>query len=325
MSDEARDLLVYGVAAAQANSPDEARNYLEWVLRTDAGPDQQAEAWYWLSYITNSSTEKRDCLENVLALSPRYPEALRDIALLDGRLKQADMHDPRFPVPPVAPSASPTATETQSYKCPRCGARMTAQGPLGALLCSFCGYERGVDTPSGPRKSVDEQDWVAAIYAVQGHRWELPTERSFKCASCGATVLLPPSQVSAECPFCGVPSVTQAVEERDLIQPSGLAPFAFSAGEAYARVATWLQQHKLRSGGPSQTTLVPPRPIFIPFWTFDIDGDISWHGWQTSTRNRRVVRVPAGGTVPLYYDDVLVPATRSLSTELLSRLQYDMK
>ena len=130
-----------GWRRAQANSPDEARNYLEWVLRTDADPDQQADAWYWLSYIASDPREKRECLESVLALSPRYPEALRDMALLDGRLKQADMHDPRFPVAPIAPSASPTVAETQAYKCPRCGARMTAQGPTGALLCGFCGYK----------------------------------------------------------------------------------------------------------------------------------------------------------------------------------------
>jgi DNA-directed RNA polymerase subunit RPC12/RpoP len=325
MSDEARDLLVYGVAAAQANSADEARNYLEWVLRTDADPDQQAEAWYWLSYIATSPAEKRDCLENVLALSPRYPEALRDMALLDGRLKQADMHDARFPVAPVVPSASPTVAESQPYKCPRCGARMTSQGPLGALVCGFCGYKADVDSPSDRPIGVDEQDWVAAIYAVQGHRWELPTERSFKCASCGASVLLPPSQISAECPFCGVPYVTHAVEEQELIEPNGLAPFAFSSQEAYACVARWLQENKLESDSMSTTTQVPPRPIFIPFWTYDIDGDVTWRGWQISTQNRKFVRVPATGTVPLYYDDVLVPATYSIPTELLSRLQYDMQ
>lgn len=324
MSDEARDLLVYGIAAAQANSRDEARNYLEWVLRTDADFDQQTEAWYWLSYITDDPKAKRDCLENVLALNPRYPEALRDLALLDGRLKQADMHDPRFPVAPVTPSASPTTAETQAYKCPKCGARMTAQGPGGALVCGFCGYRPGTDGATVGALPVGEQDWVAAIYAVQGQRWELPTERTFKCASCGASVLLPPSQSSTSCPFCGVPYVTQAVEERELIQPNGVSPFKFGAAEAFAYVAKWLQSLKLPSGASTtQMVQTPPRPMFIPFWTFDIDGEISWKGWEASTEYRRPVRVAAGGTVPLYYDDILVPGTKSLSSALLSRLKYD--
>src|SRR5215211_5786343 len=100
MSDNARDLLIYGVAAAKADSKEEARNYLEWVLRTDADLDQQAEAWYWLSRITGDPKEKRDCLENVLSIYPRHPEARRDLAILDGRLRPEAMHDPRFPVPP---------------------------------------------------------------------------------------------------------------------------------------------------------------------------------------------------------------------------------
>jgi len=202
---------------------------------------------------------------------------------------------------------------------------MTAQGALGALMCGFCGYKPGIDNPADLPRGVDEQDWVAAIYAKQGHRWELPTERSFQCASCGAMVLLPPSQISSECPFCGVPYVAHAVEERELIEPNGITPFAFSAGEAYEFISKWLQQRKLDVDGRSQTTTVPPRPMFIPFWTFDMDGDISWHGWQISAQNRRFVRVPASGTVPLYYDEVLVPATNSLSADLLSRLQYDMR
>ena len=75
----------------------------------------------------------------------------------------------------------------------------------------------------------------------------------------------------------------------------------------------------------SPTTQVPPRPIFLPFWTYDIDGDVSWRGWQISTQNRKFIRVPVAGTVPLYYDDVLVPATHSLSADLLSKLRYDMR
>src|SRR5438477_7937979 len=97
---EADDLLVYGVAAAKANSRDEARNYLEWVLRTDADFDQQAEAWYWLSTITDDPVEKRSCLESVLAINPHYGDARRDLAILQGRIKPDQVPDPRYNVPP---------------------------------------------------------------------------------------------------------------------------------------------------------------------------------------------------------------------------------
>ena len=79
MSDEARDLLVYGIAAVNANDRDEARFYLEWVLRIDADLDQETEAWYYLSKITDDPVEKRKCLENVLAAYPNHGEARRDL------------------------------------------------------------------------------------------------------------------------------------------------------------------------------------------------------------------------------------------------------
>jgi len=100
-SDEAADLLAYGVGAAKTKDRDEARYYLEWVLRLDADFDQQVEAWYWLSTITDDPAEKRNCLESVLAIDPSYGDAGRDLAILDGRLKPDQLIDPRVEVKPV--------------------------------------------------------------------------------------------------------------------------------------------------------------------------------------------------------------------------------
>src|SRR5436190_16064819 len=187
MSDEARDLLIYGVAAAKANSRDEARNYLEWVLRTDADYEQQAEAWYWLSTITDDPAEKRSCLENSLAAMPNFPESRRDLAILDGRLKPGDLHDPRFDVEPVVPAVGLQQGDLVLHKCPRCGARLSADGLTGSLACSFCGYRAQQGLPGdiapqvlaqSPASRVKEQDWDAAIFSTAGHRWEVPTART---------------------------------------------------------------------------------------------------------------------------------------------------
>ena len=43
MSEEADDLLLYGIAAAKANSRDEARNYLEWVLQAHGDAQRAPE------------------------------------------------------------------------------------------------------------------------------------------------------------------------------------------------------------------------------------------------------------------------------------------
>jgi hypothetical protein len=328
MSDNARELLIYGVAAAKANSRDEARNYLEWVLNTDSDFDQQAEAWYWLSRITDDNSQKRDCLENTLAISPRHPEARRDMAILDGRLDPAAMHDPRFSVSPVTPGSSIAPGDTQSYKCPRCGARLTARGTDGALSCGFCGHVPGVETADANRRQdgSDEQDWVAAIYAVHGHKWALPTERTFSCNSCGASVVMPPSNVSINCPFCSTPYVTQTSAERELIEPTGVAPFAFDAQSAWTHIRDWLSKQRFApSDLDRQAVQSLPRPVYLPFWTFDIEGEIGWRGWDVSTTYGKPVLVAVSGSVPIYYDDILVPATHSLPQELLKALEFDTK
>ena len=105
MSEAARELLVRGVTAARANSEEEARFHLEWVLRTDADLEQKTEAWYWLSRLARDPSERRACLENVLAGCPGHPEARRDLAILDGRLDPAEIVDHRQPVAPLTPHA----------------------------------------------------------------------------------------------------------------------------------------------------------------------------------------------------------------------------
>ena len=105
MSDEARDLLVHGIAAARARDKEEARYYLEWVLRTDSDYDEQADAWYWLSTVADDPAEKRDALQNVLAIFPNYPEARRDLAVLDGRLSPSEiLPETQRDIEPIVPA-----------------------------------------------------------------------------------------------------------------------------------------------------------------------------------------------------------------------------
>jgi DNA-directed RNA polymerase subunit RPC12/RpoP len=320
---EADDLLIYGVAAAKANSRDEARNYLEWVLRTDADFDQQAEAWYWLSTITDDSVEKRSCLENVLAINPHYGDARRDLAILDGRINPDQIPDPRYNIRPISPNSELQPDELKAYKCPQCGARLTPDKVTGALFCTFCGYRPG-DTAGPVQGKVAEQDWTSAIYAAKGHRWEVPTARTFKCGNCGASVLVPAGQVSTSCPFCGTPHVVHSDEEQDLIEPTGILPFRLSGSEALVAVTTWLGGQRFAPEHlGNRSTQATPRPVYLPFWTFDLDGEVRWTGNEVSYEFGRTSRVKTSGTAPLLFDDVIVPGTRSVPGEILAKMSFD--
>ena len=324
-------MLAYGVGAAKAKDRDEARYYLEWVLRLDADFEQQVEAWYWLSTITDDPAEKRNCLETVLAIDPSYGDARRDLAILDGRLKPDQLIDPRVEVKPVSPDEDLRPEDLQAYKCPRCGARLTAEVQTGALVCGFCGY-RPAGSPGvagaagGATGGVKEQDWDAVVFSRQGHRWEVPTSRTFSCENCGANVLVPPAQVSTVCPFCGTPHVIHAEAERELIEPTAVMPFMLSASEAFAAIARWLgAQHFTSRDLATASTQASPRAVYLPFWTFDMEGEIKWTGMEVSLEYGHARTTPAHGSAPVLFGDIVAPGSMSVPAEILERLHFDLR
>jgi predicted RNA-binding Zn-ribbon protein involved in translation (DUF1610 family) len=320
MSENTHDLLVYGVAAAKSREKDEARFYLEWALRTDADVDQEAEAWYWLSTVADDPNEKHNYLENVLAAYPNHPEARRDMAILEGRLKLGDIRDSLEEDAPLAPLPTLDPGDVQRFPCPNCGGKMAFDAMRAGLYCQFCGH---AVTP-GKQPAVGNQDWIAAIYTQKGHKWELPSQRTLSCQGCGATVTLLPSHVSTECPFCGLPLVVASQESLDIIQPVGVVPFVFDATVALAHARRFLEDQRFRPSDLEQdAALHPARPVYLPFWTFDISGTVVAKGFYPETQFRHVEMVPTEHLLGSVYEEVLVPGTKSLPDDLLSDLRYD--
>jgi predicted RNA-binding Zn-ribbon protein involved in translation (DUF1610 family) len=326
MSDTARDLLVHGVAAAKANDREQARFYLEWVLRTDADLEQQTEAWYNLSLITDEPEEKRQCLENVLAAYPGHGEARRDLAILEGRIKPADLVDQMRPVGPLAPGSELTQEDVQGFKCPRCGAAMAFDPRLGTLACGFCGYRKSDSTGGqAPQSGEPEQDWVAAMYTRRGHRWELPLARTLTCRGCGAVMTVQPGLMTTGCPFCGASHVIETDESRELIQPEAVLRFAFDAAAARGHGRAWLEQTRFRPEDLDEEALfAPPRSVYIPCWNFDISSQLYWNGYVMQRQQGQLSSVPTSGVISNLFDNVLVPASASISEEELDALRFDV-
>jgi ribosomal protein S27E len=378
----AEELLMRGLAAAKSDDPadyPEAEHYLEWVLRTDSDLDQQVDAWYWLSRIAPDPVRKRECLENALAIRPSHPDSRRDLAILEGRLKPQDMRaSPAASGAPVVPGQQIAAGEARRFKCPRCGASVTYHPGMESLSCQFCGAHidsEGQVTETPPSAStggagVGEQDWIAAIYTEKGHRWALPQDRVLECQGCGATVTFSPARVSARCAYCASPYTAQPVapDMADLREPDGVITFRFDAHNTMAYVRWWLGEQARLLGVPDDlqalSTLQMPSPIYIPFWTFDIAGEVRWSGWvrpdidingfsmegmgnaallggvalglltgntghaarnaadMLAKRLDATDLVHVEGAIGVVLTNEIVPATASLPTDPLSKLQY---
>ena len=333
MSEGVRDLLVRGVAAAKAKEIAEARFYLEMVVRrSDASRDQICQAWLWLSQLSDDLAEKRECMENILVLNPAHPAARRGLAILDGRLKPEDVVDHRQPVQPVRPSSTPESSDVRRYVCPRCGGKMTFDARRRALTCSYCGARMSEYQAIMDGALVQERDFFATLPTAEAHRWELPTERVLTCEGCGATFTLPPSSATGECPFCESAYLVETAESRELIRPEGVLPFRFDADAAVQCVRQWLIERDFRPDDlDSRAAIARPRGVYVPFWSFDVGGEVKWNAFVREgdplLRFGRDDGVSSRNDVYFAsHDDLLIPASHSLPVDLLSELaDFDTK
>jgi DNA-directed RNA polymerase subunit RPC12/RpoP len=332
MSSGARDLLVRGIAAAKAKDKDEARFYLERVTITDADRQQKAQAWLWLSGLTDDLAERRDCLEEVLVLDPSNVQARRGLAILQGRLDPDEIIDPdRQPPPPQEQETTPQPITSQRFVCQNCGGKMAFKPDGKSLRCEYCGDEQSLYAAMNSGAMVQEHDFVVAMATIKGHTRPVATHL-LTCQACGATFLLAPDVLSLSCSYCGSAHVVQLPETRELIPPEGLIPFAVSQEQAQRAFHQWLKKKKLRD----KVKITPVRGVYLPAWTFDLAGELRWQcyayrdegpgvevsGLQVSLsgsgHSRKQVREE--GNHPVYEDDVLVLAGHKLPPDLRKEL-----
>jgi hypothetical protein len=200
---------------------------------------------------------------------------------------------------------------------------MSLEAGRRMLSCSYCGnrlseYSAVMDGALAP---VEEQDFFATLPTAKAHRWELTAQRMLSCQGCGATFTLPPARVSGKCSFCESPHVIQAAPGGELIQPEGILLFQFDDQAAVRRIRDWLKEQRFRPGDlDKKAATVSPRCVYLPFWTFDMGGEVKWHCLEKEGTGKYAQWVPRNGSHIVLHDDLLVPATHSLPIELLSKL-----
>ena len=312
MSDDAEDILVRGIAAAKAKEPEEARHYLEWALRLDPDPDQTQEAWYWLSQMSTNPSEKRTWLENILANNPGDARARRALAILDGKLNPAEIIDPDKFKQPAA--GSPQSADAQRFICSKCGGRMTFAPDGLSLTCEYCASHEHI---ASDKKQSGDQDFLVAMATVKGHI--SPTQAyMLVCQGCGANFLLPPQDLTMNCPYCDSSYVLKSQAIRNLIQPSAMIPLAVPESKAQQAMRDWLQSR--HSHIPVQVSRGVG--VYLPFWDFNIGGQIDW---RYLVEEQRQLLEQTGADV-VYLSDILAPATKRLCKACLPVIQsYNLK
>ena len=164
-----------------------------------------------------------------------------------------------------------------------------------------------------------------------------------RCNGCGATVTFTPPDVAGECSFCGVAIVAQPKSADPLVSPEGILPFAISQSQSSNAVKEWISS---RWFAPNALKRLASQEsvdgVYLPFWTYDAyttsyyTGQRGEHYYETETyteqdaqgntvtKTRQVQRTrwySAEGTVSRWMDDILVPATTSVSRPKLTSLE----
>ena len=306
MSDITHDLLIRGMAAAQAGEEEEARHYLEWMLGLDPPTDDKLQALYWLNEISTDPAEKRECLENILAHDIGNARARRSLAILNGEIDADQVIDPDRYV--QARPADPVQSTSERFTCPNCGGKMVFTPDGQTLTCEYCTAREKLTAEKAAGKSVQESSFIAALATAKGHAHPLSTQ-FLTCKGCGAGFILPPEQITVTCPHCESTHSVDNLETLVIAQPDGIIPFKITEKLARQALIDWFEQQQFET----RPRVARGRNLYLPAWTFDVGGQIGWkYTIQTDNKNTEI----RTGEDIIHVDDILVLATDKVSASL---------
>jgi DNA-directed RNA polymerase subunit RPC12/RpoP len=240
-----------------------------------------------------------------------------------------------------APESPITRRKSERHPCPSCGADLAFDPESAGLVCPYCGTKVAIVASA---ERIEERPYEEFLHPTAGQLEVLAAGAlEVTCQRCGATVTFTPPEVAGECSFCGSTIVAQPKVADPIVGPESVLPFAITQQQATAAFKAWLAglwfapnalkrlaRHESIDG------------VYLPFWTYDADTVSDYRGergeyyyvtetytetdsqgrQETKTRQVRHTRwYSASGRVARAFDDVLVPATTSVSRSRLDSLQ----
>lgn len=227
------------------------------------------------------------------------------------------------------------------FRCPGCGADLQFAPEGGNLTCPYCGRQERIEPTGG---AVEERSYEQYL-ELHADRMGTLAEGALEvaCQTCGATVTFTPPMVAGECDFCGSPLVAQPRSADPVLAPEGVLPFRVTQDAASSSIGNWIGSLWF---APNALKRLAAHEgvggVYIPFWTYDsytasrYTGERGEHYYTTELyterdaqgrevqQSRQVQHTrwhSASGQVERWFDDILVPATKSLPPQRLAALE----
>ncbi|MEN8152563.1 MAG: hypothetical protein ABFR75_00945 [Acidobacteriota bacterium] len=226
----------------------------------------------------------------------------------------------------------------KQYKCKSCGGILEYDPEASSLKCPFCGKINKIKKGKG---KIEEEGYLE--YLKKAEKEEVYEEkRSVKCDSCGSEFGIRPEIISTECPFCATPIVFSG-KSKKTIRPKAVQPFKISEREAKDFFKKWVKSRWFAPSELKELAFIDEKitGIYLPYWTFDANtvsyytgdrGDnyttnqsySAFENGKNVTKTRSVTHTKwtsASGVIFNPFDDVLVPASRTLPEKFTNGLE----
>lgn len=225
------------------------------------------------------------------------------------------------------------------FACPACGAEAQWNPAKQALVCPFCGTVSPMkEAPDGAE--ITEHDLVTALRNIPDDQrgWQAE-KKSVKCQSCQAITVFDPTRVAQRCDFCGSSALIPVDEIKAPIRPESLLEFKIPEAQVRDLVRGWYGNRWFAPSALKSRALTDTvHGIYLPYWTFDAQAHADWtaesgyHYYETEyytdsegkQQSREVQRTrwePSFGSLDHFFDDELVPASKGVPTNLLTKIE----
>jgi Zn finger protein HypA/HybF involved in hydrogenase expression len=236
-------------------------------------------------------------------------------------------------------TAAGTESRKRQYPCPGCGASLEYSPASTELACPFCGRREQIAQTAEQVRELSYAEYLRSEHVPVAK----VAQKQVRCDGCAAVTVT--AELARSCPFCGSALVVE-VEAKELIVPGGVLPFVVTRVQAIEKVQKWISSLWFAPNALKKLAAHEGiRGVYVPYWTFDTNtrtfysGARGEHYWVNESytqmvngkpeqRTRRVRHTrwyPTSGTVERWFDDLLVPATKTVSpTELRSLEPWDL-
>jgi DNA-directed RNA polymerase subunit RPC12/RpoP len=309
-----------GITAAKCGQHNLAQSLLRQAILLN-GSD--ARPYVWLSSTTEDLGERREYLEQAVAVDPTNVAARRGLALLLGKIDVRALVPEGATVKPSHPEQVEEA-QAESFVCPKCGGQVSFDLQSNHVACKYCGYQQETEDTLTSAQAEQPLDFV--LPTTLGHHWADAQQR-VSCTSCGAVGLLPPGQKTTQCPYCGSNQMVESANSDELIDPLGIAVMKFDPAKVQQIVKKWLGRGLF---APDDLVVAAKllflRPAYYSCWAFGGNLELHWKCEVNEGTSKNPHWVPRNGIESSFFDDVLVSGVSALTqAELKSIEPFKMK